>query len=96
MKKLLIIGAFAISGVITASVDGHNYNLRSAQYLFSNGGYYTLTVTTSCGTSFTQKIWCDTPPTQADADSMGRAINYSECGVLNGATSSLKRSYSID
>ena len=95
MKKLFFVGALAISGITTANVNVYHSNLQSAVNLFSGGGYYTLPVTTSCGTSYTQNIWCDTPPTQADADLMGQAINYAQCGVFSGARSSLKRSYAV-
>ena len=82
MKKVLLLAAFGVAGLMSAK----NGDCKNEFFLkIKPPGYQlTVSVTTSCGTSWSQSLHFDTYPTANDLQNIANAININFCNTPGG------------
>lgn len=98
MKKLLLMVAIGITGYVSAK-NLKVSKLESVKLISEvvSGGYYNVSVATSCGASYSQKMWFDVPPTKDSLSRIANAINIALCNEEGGEAAAVKaKTTSID
>lgn len=89
MKKLVLIAALGVAGVMSAN-GGNVRSIKESNGKKSGGGYYNVAVATTCGAPYSQRLSFPNAPTQQDLIDIANAINLALCGELGGSATSVK------
>ena len=87
MKKLLLITAVGIAGLMSA---GNAKPMKECKSKKSGGAYYNVAVATTCGAPYSQRLWFDAVPTAQDLQNIATAMNIALCGEEGGSGTAVK------